>query len=149
MIKKIYCVFDNKTKTALDPVMLLNDEAAKRAYGALVYDLFKAPAGVDKSLYYYRSDFQLYCLGDFDTDTLDLEVLTKPRLIDNFYNLLNDFVKVTGEFDPEEPAVEDLNVVEEVKNFKDVLADDEVTKEEVKAAADKTKLVFKKKIKED
>lgn len=61
MIYNIYSIRDVKTGF-MSPTIELNDDAAARNF-------YHAVSTSDGILFTYASDFALYCLAEFDTDT--------------------------------------------------------------------------------
>lgn len=78
MIQKIYSVFDRKAVLYGTLMFFANDEMAKR--GAA--DLMRV--GGDTPMNHYPEDFDIYCVGEFDTESGVMMGQGAPALVCRF-----------------------------------------------------------------
>lgn len=82
MKQGVYSVYDRKAMAYGSLMFFANDDMAKRGCA----DLMRA--GGDVPMVHYPDDFDLYCVGEFDTASGDLLGMVPPKHVVRF----SDFV---------------------------------------------------------
>lgn len=81
-LQRIYSVYDEKAEEFSPPFYAANDRIAQRI-------VVESSKGNGSMLGAYPEDFKLYGLGTFDTNSGDIAVEPKPRLLISVKILLN------------------------------------------------------------
>lgn len=71
MIKKVYCIYDEKAKLYNDPFYMVNHGVATRTFSDMVHN----PETVINK---HPTDYHLYYLGEYDDETATFSFETNP-----------------------------------------------------------------------